>query len=349
MELILLTDYRGALRQKQQTWESLDTGRVAAGLRSAGITVRELRYEQVVNEPVILSGATIHYTSTQDPGYRGFVDDVLYALSLDNRLVPHYPIFRCHEDKGFQELWKRRLGIPSLDWRYLATDRGTRRYVEDMSFPAVFKSAGGYQSRGVRLARDRDDLSRTVRRFNRPRGLAVYRLKRLIKRHVLKRRYHPEMYEECVHTGGWVLQEFVPDVPGDWKILVFADRLFALRRLSRPGDFRASGSGRFSFDEPPARVLDLASEVCARLDVPMLSADIIDGPAGCRLVEFQGVHFGTYTLDLAPHHYRRDGGGWTRVEGASVLEDEYARSLARYLRAGDAARSAGGGPGRERR
>ncbi len=336
MELILLTDYRGALRQKVQEWESLDTAILTRRLEEAGFDVGVRRIEDAANGRFVPEGATIVYTSTQVPGYRPLVDDVLYTLSRRNRLVPRYEIFRAHENKGFQELLKRELGLPSLRWRYYGNLKGLERDLDEgtlgLDFPLVLKSNAGFQSRGVRRIEDPDRLRAAVRAMNRPRGLAVYRLKQILKRRVLRERYFPEMYEDCVHAGPFVLQEFVPGAAGDWKVLVFADRVFVLRRAIRPGDFRASGSGRFSYETPPDAVLDFAHEVFRRLDVPFVSLDVIEGEGACHLVEFQGVHFGTYTLDRAPFHFRRDASGWRRHDGPANLEAEYARALARHVR-----------------
>ncbi len=329
--LVLLTDYRGALRQRQQVYESLDLDRLTAELKAGGWDVRLTRYEDAARDLDALTGAVIHYTSTQEPGYRTFLDDVLYDLSRTSTLVPRYEIFRAHENKGYQELLRRRLDLGQPYGRYLGNERGLDGRTDDLVFPLVVKPISGFQSRGVARVGDESELRRWIRRQNRPAGLWTYRLKRWLKRHVLRGRYRPEMYTDCVHAGGYVLQPFVDGAAGDWKVLVFGDRYFALRRDVRPGDFRASGSGRFAHDTPPDSVLDFARRTFERLDVPMVSLDIIEVGGECSLVEFQGLHFGTLTLDDAPHYFRPTADRWERVPGPSVLEDEYARALLRHL------------------
>jgi glutathione synthase/RimK-type ligase-like ATP-grasp enzyme len=139
------------------------------------------------------------------------------------------------------------------------------------------------------------------------------------------------MYTECVHSGGYVLQEYLPGAEADWKVLVLADRFWVLRREVRPGDFRASGSGRFAHVDPPERVLALARDVALRLDAPLLSLDIVATDARCALVEFQALHFGTYTLQEAPHCYEPVGQSWRKVAGRFDVESEFARAIASYL------------------
>lgn len=45
-----------------------------------------------------------------------------------------------------------------------------------------------------------------------------------------------------------LLQEFLPDNAFDTRVTVIGNRAFAFRRHNRPGDFRASGSGRIDWD-----------------------------------------------------------------------------------------------------
>ncbi len=331
VDLLLLTDYRGALRQRQQIYESLDVDRLCRHLAQHGIQARTTRFEDLANGAQQPRDQVIHYTSSQDEGYRGFVDDVLFFLHLHNRLVPRYELFRAHENKGFQELLKRELGMEGLPARYLGNEKGLDGLAGELKYPLVFKPASGFMSTGVSLVHDEGELRRTLRRVFRPAGLLKYRAKQWLKRHVLKGRYRPEMYEDCPHSGRYVLQEFVPGAGNDWKVLVFADHYFVLKRQVRPGDFRASGSGRFDFATPPDAVLDFARRVFEKLDVPMLGMDIIAHQDRCHLVEFQAMHFGTITLDRSPHRFEPSEQGWRRIERQSVLEEEYARALAWYL------------------
>ena len=63
----------------------------------------------------------------------------------------------------------------------------------------------------------------------------------------------------------------------------------------------------------------------------MVSLDIIDTGEACGLVEFQALHFGTLTLDDAPHRFEREGDSWRKVDEPAVIEDEYARALLSWL------------------
>ncbi len=330
-DLLLLTDYRGALRQRQQTWQSLDLEKLTSLLHEGGLRVARKTFEQIANAGHLPQGRLIHYTSTQDPGYRRFLDDILFELSRDNTLVPRYEIFRAHENKGYQELLRSRLGLPEPAACYLGNLKGAEPYFEQMVFPQVLKSPGGFQSSGVHMVNNPHQVRNHVRRMNRPSGYMTYRLKEFLKKHLLKSRYHQEMYEDCPFGGNYILQQFLPGATGDWKVLVFGDHLYCLRRSVRPGDFRASGSGRFKFETPGPGVLDFAADFAQRLEAPMVSLDIIERGEDCHLIEFQGLHFGTYTIDEAPGYHEKVEDRWRFVSGALALENEYADALLAFI------------------
>jgi hypothetical protein len=57
-----------------------------------------------------------------------------------------------------------------------------------------------------------------------------------------------------LQRGYFYAQEFLPGNDFDTRVTVIGNRAFAYRRMNRPGDFRASGSGRPNWD---ASLIDL--------------------------------------------------------------------------------------------
>jgi len=331
MELILLTDYRGALRQKKQEFESLDVKKIIQYLAVDGIQAREVKLESIANGTVELSNSFVHYTSSQNLGYRPFIDDILFSLRDANNLIPRYEIFRCHENKGFQELEKKRIGLKGLGYFYFGNIRGMDAFQNQLQFPLVLKPVGGFMSSGVAMANDHNHLTGILKKMNRPTGFLKYRFKEFLKKNLLKNRYFPEMYEDCIYSGPYVLQQFSPKAKEDWKIVIFGDRYYVIRRAVRSQDFRASGSGNYAFDQPSDNVLNYARQVFNQLDVPMISIDIIEDGDTCHLIEFQGLHFGTTTQQDSPHRYELGPDGWQKILQKGNLEEDYSRALAQYL------------------
>jgi len=332
MQLVIITDYRGALRQQLQEFDSLNVTEIIGHLSDAGIQARQVKFEAVANGQENLSNCFIHYTSSQNTGYRPYIDDILFSLRANNQLVPRYEIYRSHENKGFQELEKKRLGMDGLNSFYFANIKGMTPFENKFQYPLVLKPVGGFMSSGVCKVTDNDDLVARLRKMNRPAGLSMYQIKKFIKKHILKNRHFPEMYEDCVYSGPFVLQEFSPRAKEDWKVIVLGDRYYAMRRQVRPGDFRASGSGRFSFERPSDNILNYARKVFQQLDVPMISIDIIEAENQCHLIEFQGLHFGSITHKASPHRFEFSPDGWQQIQQPGNLEEDYSRALAQYLK-----------------
>ena len=63
----------------------------------------------------------------------------------------------------------------------------------------------------------------------------------------------------------------------------------------------------------------------------MSSLDIAQRDSHFHLLEFQFVHFGPLTLEQSEFYFTRNAGAWTRIEGTSVVEEEFARSVTQFM------------------
>lgn len=93
--------------------------------------------------------------------------------------------------------------------------------------------------------------------------------------------------------------------------------------------------GRFVHTLAPQEVFDFAFEVKRQLGVPWVSCDVVvyeDRPA---LIEFQIVHYGTITLDLAKQHLiRQDDQSYRTVEGPVPIETAMVEEIHQVMTAG---------------
>jgi len=105
-----------------------------------------------------------------------------------------------------------------------------------------------------------------------------------------------------------------------------------LNRKVRENDFRASGSGKLAFIEPPEEVLAYAREIYSKLDVPFISLDIGYDGVVCNLIEFQGTHFGPYTLVNSESYFIYSENKWIKINEKSILEEEYVESISKFIK-----------------
>ena len=359
VRLTILTDYRGFFYSSTRRKDvGMDLPALVAALAARGIEadVRpaaglDLRRENFAGRLVIAQSSEDRHLH-----YKSFLEDLLLALRLQGAtLVPRFELYRAHHDKVFMELLRDVLPAPELKaprGRVFGTYEDFRRGGWS-EYPAVFKPSAGFQSHGVRLARDEREGRRAARAISRTAHF-VDDLKDVVKRWV-----RPWHVARSRRRGKFIVQPLVPGLSGDWKLLVYDRKIFALRRGNRAGDFRASGSGRFVFEEDvPRPLLDAARAAFEALDTPFLSLDMALGAArgdagsaddepaerageaqtararadeGVQVFEFQCVCFGTYTLENAPFWFEREGVEWVVRRGRAQLEDEVAAALAAYL------------------
>jgi hypothetical protein len=92
--------------------------------------------------------------------------------------------------------------------------------------------------------------------------------------------------------GKIIIQEFIPNLTHDWKILVLGDKCLGGKRYVRNNDFRASGSKLYEMDEdPPENVLNFALKCKEQLKCPNVSLDISENKGDLHLLEYQTIHF----------------------------------------------------------
>lgn len=305
-----------------------------------------------LDEKSLKPGMFVFYPSSEDRGlfYKEYIGDVLMDLDIHGLiLLPEYKYFHAHHNKVFMELLRKRLKHEELktistenfyDMRDLK--KSLKKIEKVIGYPMVIKTSSGSGAAGVALAKDRNELLSKAKKM----GEISYSRKNdsifknvglsKLKTKVLKLAGKPYMIRTYPREK-MVLQSFIPNLQYDYKVLIYGDKYYVLKRLIRDNDFRASGSGKLIFPEgintEICKVLDLARLLFMELDVPMLSVDIAYDGEKCHMIEFQCLSFGPYTMQFSNAYYKLNKDKhWERVISQSNLEDEISDSLDRYIR-----------------
>lgn len=304
-----------------QSWKKLDIEKIMNSLDS---NVEVITFEDLENT-VFNKKDILIYTSSENPNIRQYIKNNLYFIKDECQLVPSYELLMAHEDKGFQEIFKKRKNIGDLQGNYIFDLEDAK-----LKLPKVLKTSEGAGSSGVFLVKDKKDIIKIKKEF------FTQDLKRKLVKVQRKLRLNKDQYSiynyKYKKFNLFIEQEFIADLQHDFKVLIFGDKYFVLKRSVRKNDFRASGSGNFKFIEPPKEVLDYAKEITSALDSPYLSLDIAQSEKGCHLIEFQATNFGPYTLLNAPHYYVFHSDKWNQEKNCKDLESNYAYALNYYLK-----------------
>ncbi|MEE4311245.1 MAG: hypothetical protein V2J62_05195 [candidate division KSB1 bacterium] len=342
--IVILTGNRNFFGQTRKPWVSMDVDLIEAALRDHGYPVQQHTFSDVINRAIPVQDAIIFYTFSQKRNRREYLRDAIYFLnSGTNILIPSMELLHCHENKGFQELYKRQIGVHSLSAYYFSSVSEISEY--DIKYPVVFKTVTGSNAKGVFLAHSEKELLKIISRVS-PRQYATS-LDLLRRKYFRKKKSYKEypdynnrtdfhQYKDYIlKEVNFILQEFVPDLNFDYRVLTLFDRYFVVRRATKEDDFRASGAKRFSIVEnADERLLNYAKQIYGKFDTPFLSMDICQKGDDFYMLEFQALHFGVNVLVKNSGYYVQENSHWRFQPLDRIsIEDEISRALIGYIRA----------------
>lgn len=324
--LIILTD-NGMFPQTEVAWISIDIEYIRSFFVERKFIVDIYTYNDIVNCNVSIEKSYIIYASSQVPERKCFIDDVLNFLPKSNILIPHYDMFRCHDNKGYQELYKKKIGLRGLEGEY---------YIEFpnsiMRYPSVLKSVSGYGSVGVWKANNKKEYDALRLFFCKKSNYSLIKgwIRSILN---LKIDIDKKDYFDSFSKSRIVVQEFISQLTYDYKVLIFDMKYYILKRSIRPHDFRASGSGLWEFPEPQdvdVKLLDFVRDCFNRMDIPFVSFDVCEQMNNYYLIEFQGIHFGPVTMMNSNGYFSYEK-TWSFSYKHSILEEEFANSIYNYI------------------
>jgi glutathione synthase/RimK-type ligase-like ATP-grasp enzyme len=341
-KLYIITGKDNFLGQFRKPWFSLDVKIFEQELKQAGWATEICEYHQVANGKIRIENSYVFYTFSQKDEYRIYLKDVIYFLKMQgNILIPPYELLLCHEDKGFQELLKKKLQINDLNFLYLADESEIDSY--RISYPVVLKTLNGSNGRGVFLIKNENELHNQLRslqsEFTFSQRVDLVRRKHFRLKKKLKgwQEFEPLddyfRYKEYIRKStNYVLQEFIPSLEHDFRVLYIAGHYYITKRHVKKNDFRASGSKLFDFDTGDIdAILNHAEIITRKFELPYLSLDLVREKDAIHLLEFQANHFGTNVIKLSQGYYRHLEGEWHFTVQKPDVNQVLASGLCRYL------------------
>ncbi|HGM9841919.1 TPA: hypothetical protein ACKRDV_001686 [Proteus mirabilis] len=334
-KLFIVTNYKNIFPQKTHETNSLDLKIITKELQSNGITtiIQNLDYiaNMLLSNKIIVDGNYFFFCSSQIEDYKNTIIDIAYEVQeRGGILIPKLDFYMSHENKYFQELYKKRCHIKTPPSAILSNSE-TVDFI-DITLPCVVKKHSGFGSRGVTLVKNKSELNKSVyQKMNLYWVLNndIYEsIKRLFKTKIKFKNLYPKKF------GRVILQELIPNLAYDWKVLVFNDYIFALKRYNRKNDFKASGSGLFDFNAIPSKkLIQFAFECRKKLDTPFISLDIAEQKDNSfNIIEYQAVHFGLSTALNCHRYYHYNNNEIDIIEkNINSIEYFFAYSIIEYI------------------
>lgn len=338
-EIIALVDYKGNFGSKYDAVpyrSGFDKVLLSNLFREIGY---QLRFVPITyaNNLESVKGRVFLYQSSEDTGYhyKSYIEDIVFYLEQRGAiLLPEYKYLRANNNKVFMELIRKEVGNQWGDtlksWVFGCLEE-MEQVIQEFEFPVVFKTAEGAMSRGVLLAKDKDELRRIVKK----RCRSVH-INEDIK-DFLRPYKHNNYIKESLYRNKFIVQQFIPNLYFDYKVLIFGDNYFVFRRNNRKNDFRASGSGNLNYKygteaEAPKELFVFSEKIVKALNVPNLSIDLGIAYNKCYMLEFQAVYFGPVGVYRSKDYMKYIAGDWVIQPNNITLEEYYVYSIVTFLR-----------------
>lgn len=224
-----------------------------------------------------------------------FAKGVLFAVEQAGKKV--FPGFNSgwhFDDKIGQKYLLESINAPMTPTWVFYEKKDALEWIEKTIFPKVFKLRGGAGSTNVKLIRSKSQAYEMVTKaFGR--GFAAYDkwndLKEQYLRYTqgkltwsaagksIRRVFVSTRFARTVgNQKGYVyFQEFIPNNDSDIRVITIGEKAFAIKRMTRPNDFRASGGGVIKFDKEliDERCIKIAFETSEKMKAVCVAYDFV--------------------------------------------------------------------------
>lgn len=280
-----------------------------------------------------------------------FAKELLYSIQASGKKVfPNFNTVWHFDDKLGQKYLLESIGAPLVPSWVFYKKQEALKWIEEIEFPIVFKLRGGAGSQNVRLIHSFREGKRLIcKAFSRG-FLSYYALGSLRERwrkYQLGKSNFRELIEGIVRflmpptyafikgreRGYIYFQKYIPNCDYDIRIVVIKDKAYAIKRMVRKGDFRASGSGEIRYDRSlfNEETIKLSFQLAEKLNSQCLAIDYIYANGRPLLTE---ISYGTthkyydpcpgyYDNNYNWHEGRFDPYGWMVENLILDVQKEY--------------------------
>lgn len=233
--------------------------------------------------------------------HHGNYKDLLFAkellFSLEHAGIKVFPDFNTgwhFDDKVGQKYLLEAIDAPLVPSYVFYDKQSAREWAMNTTYPKVFKLRGGAGAANVSLVRSPKAAMKKINtafgkgfsQFNRwghfKERYNKYRSGKDSLLGVMKgfgRLFIPtEFVKMHSREKGYVyFQEFIPHNDSDIRVIVIGERAFAIKRMVRDNDFRASGSGTIIYDKNQIdkRCIEISFAVNNKVNAQSIAYDFV--------------------------------------------------------------------------
>ena len=267
-----------------------------------------------------------------------FAKQLIFALeSAGKKVFPDFYTAWHFDDKVGQKYLLEAIKAPLVPSYVFYDEQEAIRWIQEASFPKIFKLRRGAGSAHVKLAENSSVAKQLVKKaFSR--GFSQYdKIQNLkdrwyqyrngktgfwnVTKGVLRFAKTTEFARVAGPERGYIyFQDYIPENDFDIRVIVIDGKAFAIKRLVRDGDFRASGSGHVRFEKHhfDEETIRLSFQIAEKVNSQCLAIDYVFQDGEPLVVELsygfiKEVYYsctGYWDRELNWHEGAFDAQGW---------------------------------------
>jgi glutathione synthase/RimK-type ligase-like ATP-grasp enzyme len=253
--------------------------------------------------------------------------DALFAkqliYSLQTKCIKVFPDFNTtwhFDDKVGQKYLLEAIEAPLVPSFVFYNKKEALNWANNTIYPKVFKLRGGSGSWNVRLVKSKRQ-ARSMINIAFGRGFPQYNRSKILLDRTKKfiagkdsfkglvasfvRLFTSIEYDRMIgrEKGYIYFQEFIRGNSFDTRVIVVDGKALAERRFVRKNDFRASGSGAFSYEDINTDAIKIALSISKKLNVQSIAFDFVLDENNKPLIIETSYGFGTKGIHNAPGYW----------------------------------------------
>jgi RimK-like ATP-grasp domain len=224
-----------------------------------------------------------------------FAKQLMYSVAaMGKKIFPDFNTAWHFDDKVGQKYLLEGIGAPMVTSYVFYTKKEALEWINNTTFPKVFKLRSGASSANVSLVKTKEDaVNITNKAFGH--GFAQYngwnnfkeRLRKFKKgqttffdvgKGFIRIFKGTEFSRVAGREKGYIyFQDFIANNDADIRVIVADEKAFAIKRMVRENDFRASGGGTILYDKElfNLETIQIALEVTRKLNAQCLAYDFV--------------------------------------------------------------------------
>jgi len=282
--------------------------------------------------------ALMWHHSQNDPRSLILAKPLLFSLQQAGKFVfPDFHTAWHFDDKLGQKYLLEATDAPLVPTYVFYSKKAAIDWAQHTTFPKVFKLRGGAGSSNVRLIQKKTDAVKVIRKaFGKgfPNYNSWVNFKEVFRKKSLGKATNTDVFKGFARLfvkpefsrllgnemGYALFQDFIPYNDHDIRVIVIGDKAFAIKRMVRKNDFRASGSGNIRYEKSnfSDEVIKLGFEIHQKLKGQCTAMDFIFDNGIPKVVEISYGFVpegydpcpGFWDKDLNWHDGKFDPYGW---------------------------------------